>query len=140
MTITNFFHTLVLLGVILGSSCSDRPTDESQEELHARLCTQDCEARVRCSESRGGDLEQQACMDGCMTKYFGDHITGCAQISIRELECKVALTGLCESRESCDDEEYVFSVCRGDPEGWAANNCDDKCPGECCQNMDSGRQ
>lgn len=131
---------LVLLGLLFGSSCSDRPTDEPTDDSRVRLCTQHCEQGVRCSQANGGDYTREECMDTCLTMFFGENVRECAQVASEQLECYISRGDSCDGNDACVDAAYPFSVCRGDPEYWAAHDCDDKCPGECCQNMDSGRQ
>jgi hypothetical protein len=130
---------LLLLGILgpaVGCSCSDRAADETEREEQLRLCTQTCEADVACVTARGDDYTQETCMGRCMEYYFNEHNVGCEVVAKRALECAIATSNPCRDNAACVDERYPFSVCKADPKGWAANDCDDKCPGECCTAKD----
>ena len=133
------FPLLVLFGLALGCSCSDRPTEDSEaDEEHVRLCTEDCEIRARCAEAMGfPEYLAEECMDDCMTRYFGDHVKECAVVAERAIECTLSRgdLDLCDANDACENEYYPFSVCRAGPEYWGEHDCDDKCPGECCTGM-----
>jgi hypothetical protein len=124
-----------ILDPSLGCSCSDRTADETEREDQMRLCTRKCEADVACVMARGDEYTQEECMGRCAANYFNEHNVGCEVVAKRALECFIAESTPCANDAACEDEKYPFSVCIADPARWAANDCDDKCPGECCVNM-----
>jgi hypothetical protein len=135
-TLLAVLGTLGLLGILaLGCSCSDRPVDETEREEQLRLCSMRCELGVDCSRARGSDLTHEECSNNCMESYFTDHNVGCHNVAKRLLECYITRFDSCERRPDCTDEGAPYWVCIGDPVFWAANDCDDKCPGECCADL-----
>jgi hypothetical protein len=131
-----FLLLLGILGPAVGCSCSDRAADETERDEQLRLCTEKCRHGAVCATTRGDDLDQEECIGNCMEIYFNEHNAGCEIVAKRALECTISENASCERNPACAEESYPFSVCIADPKGWAANDCDDKCPGECCTAKD----
>jgi hypothetical protein len=133
---------LLLLGIHIlsvGCSCSDRPVDETEREEQLHLCERKCEADAACLMTRDEHYtpqEREGCRDRCLEIFFNEHNVGCEVVAARAVECIIAHGPTCEGNSGCTEEKQPFSVCIADPKGWAARDCDDKCPGECCTARD----
>jgi hypothetical protein len=128
--------TALGLGILLSSACSDRATSEEPPvDRQVKLCQDFCTLDPACGHEPHDPDETNACVESCLDQNFRAPNTPCSVVAERFLEaCRKTYVDSCEFFEApeCEAAELPVSVCRVDPQAWAAHDCDDKCPGDCC--------